>query len=184
MNNWIKRLLIVFEIGGGFLGLSVASQNLLSNELNSTSKIISAIFAGLFALGIVAGVMLAENRKSAFRFSLLYQILQIPQFVSPVLTYVFTSGFMLGVHAQLTLDDVKFGASTRLGSEFQFHFFQGIYPGRPFIVGINLVAVVFLIILVCAVRKEARLFRIDAVKRIDPVVKITRDLSNSNITEQ
>jgi hypothetical protein len=148
MNKWIKRLLLIFEIGGGFLGLALIAKGVAASEITPVFIMLNVIFAGLFSLGIVAGLALVEKPHLGLRLSLIYQALQIPMFASPVITYILTSGFMVGVYLQLVTGQFKFGANFNLGSQFQFHLFKDM----PWLLGVNIVAVVLFV----AVRKVIR----------------------------
>lgn len=97
MKRWVRCLLIVTEIGGGFGGLT----GLLIERPWSTSippdSILSALFGVLYIFGIIAGLTLVEWQRLGIKLSLVYQALQIPIVASPLLTYEFFSGLQIGV---------------------------------------------------------------------------------------
>ena len=67
MNKWIKRLLLVLQLGGGFFGAMVAISAFTQPGATTSARCIYGIFCSLYVFGIVAGLLLAENlRKRSF----------------------------------------------------------------------------------------------------------------------
>ena len=64
----MKRLLLVFEIGGGFLEFAIITQNLLASKNSLGSLIFNAIFAAVFLVGVVAGLALIEKPILGLRY--------------------------------------------------------------------------------------------------------------------
>jgi len=98
MNKWVKYLLIVLEVGGGFAGIATM---FISQQWNMSMPIyawIGFIFVGfMFLFGIVAGLALIDSPQLGAALSAVYQALQIPVISSPLLTYEFLSGLRIGV---------------------------------------------------------------------------------------
>jgi len=98
MNRWIRRVLVVLEVGGGFAGISIL---LFSRQWNASVPVtvwtLSSLFALLFFFGIVAGLALMEAPKLGITLSAVYQALQTPAISSPVLTYSAFSGLEVRV---------------------------------------------------------------------------------------
>ncbi|MFB0555515.1 MAG: hypothetical protein ACETWQ_19590 [Phycisphaerae bacterium] len=98
MNRWIKYLLIVLEIGGGFAGISMI---FILQQWNTSMPIylwIGYIFiCFMFIFGIVAGLALIDSPQLGTALSAVYQAIQIPVMSSPILTYEFLSGLRIVV---------------------------------------------------------------------------------------
>lgn len=152
MNRWIRRLLLVAEIGGGFLGLALVLHTLMAKPVNTVTAVVSAIFSGLFLFGIIAGLALVERPALGLRLSAVYQALQVPVFASPLVTYLFMSGLMVGVVVRPQNGFPNLSANLYFGSQFQFF----IHQSAPLQVGINLVPVALLIALRSTMRAIAR----------------------------
>ena len=139
MNKGIKRVLLVSELGGGFLGLCLILQMFFMPELTAGSAIVYIVFAGIFLFGTIAGILIAENHRKAIFLSLIYQGMQVLQISSPTVIYYLHSGF----HITLFLERNRFGANFRLGTDFAFY----LFTQRPYGFGINIVALLFFIYL-------------------------------------
>jgi hypothetical protein len=97
MNPWMKRLLLILEIGGGFVGLSVILLNVMEGQFAGGAFFVAAVFALVYCYGIGAGLVLAENLHLGILLSLIYQLIQIPIVRSADLFYLFSSGAMVSV---------------------------------------------------------------------------------------
>jgi hypothetical protein len=150
MNKWARRVLLLFEIGGGFAGLAVIAESFATVEVTAATVILNSIFGGVFLLGIIAGLALVEKPAVGLRLSLIYQALQIPMFISPAITYVLISGFMVSVFCEGAHGYFMFGGNFNFGSQFQFWLFQDV----GWRIGINIVAVALLVAVVRAMRRQ------------------------------
>jgi hypothetical protein len=89
MNRFVRCLLIIIQVGGGFFGLCT---------LNTTGAIqAKMIFGILCVFGIAAGLLIVESPRKGIISSLIYQGLQIVFFSSNVITYQFFTGFRVMV---------------------------------------------------------------------------------------
>lgn len=148
MQIWLKRLLLVFEIGGGFLGLAMTAQNLFTSEAEKLVLTPGIGFGLLYLFGIIAGLVLAENERAGILLSLIYHALQVPVFASSYLTYSFSSGFCLNIW----LGAESTGTNFYLGSHFAFY----VLSEMPWSFGLNLFAViVFMYLLIIHLRQSA-----------------------------
>lgn len=97
MHAWIRRLIAILEIGGGFMGFVLM---LLSRQWNINKPVYDWIlfifFIFVFLFGIVSGLALLEKPQLGSALSAAYQALQIPVISSPLLTYELFSGLQLG----------------------------------------------------------------------------------------
>ncbi len=139
MDRWIKRLISVLQIGGGFFGFTLILQGFTSNELTPMFVILNVVFSLVFLFGIIAGFALIENKKLGVLLSQIYQGIQILMISSPIIVYTFSSGFMVGVSCM----GANIGAFFRLGSHYYFYLFQD----APWGIGVNFVALFFFLYL-------------------------------------
>jgi hypothetical protein len=139
MNKWMKRLLVVFQIGGGFAGLVVGAQYLFMSDASVTSVIICLIFSTIFVFGIVTGLVLIENERVGILLSQIFMGIQIPLLSSPIIEYKLISGLGVVVFFQAA----KVGLNSWLGCHYTFYLFRE----APWGIGMNLVALMFFIYL-------------------------------------
>lgn len=132
MNRKIEALLLIASIGGGFMGVSIVLAEIINISYVTFGHILAYCTAlALFSYFVYSGVAFA-NDKSNVRHLKLSFLLQVPWFVSPILSYKIAAGFSLsGI--------VHFGGFQflyNMGSDFSFGFLNGQSWG----VGLNLAA--------------------------------------------
>jgi hypothetical protein len=99
MQMWrlVRIALIVLEVGGGFMGVTII---LLSQKWNADEPLYAWVLqisiCMLFVLGITAGVTLVERPQLGVVLSAVYQAIQIPDIRGPLFIYRFYSGLQLG----------------------------------------------------------------------------------------
>ena len=139
MKTWLRLTLITMTVGGGFTGVAVALQMLLSHQIGQTASLLVFIgFLALFAFVVVSGLIYVQNPDRARPLAVALA-LQIPWVSSPYLTYKFAAGFQVSV----AVISGRFIGGFRLGSDFQFYLLQPL----PWGVGINFFALAMLILL-------------------------------------
>jgi len=98
MNRWIRRLLIVLEIGGGFTGLSMTVVPLTRGVNMPAHAVLGfGVFACVFFFGIVSGLMLVDRSEMGLILSAVYQVVQIPIVSSSWVTYRLFSGVQIAI---------------------------------------------------------------------------------------
>lgn len=151
MNKWIKYLLIVLEVGGGFAGISMMF--ILQQWNTSTSQYfwwIFSIYVGfLFLFGIVAGLALVERPQLGAALSAVYQALQIPVLSSPLLIYEFLSGLQLGV----CWTEGRPAFFVEYGARFAL---QLSMRTAPWSIGVNMLALALFVYLLLQLRPKAK----------------------------
>ena len=91
-------MLIVLEVGGGFMGIWVLLVSLKENMgIPAYGWIFPILSGAMFLFGIVAGLAFMERLQLGIAMSAVYQAFQIPILSSPLLTYKFYSGLQIGV---------------------------------------------------------------------------------------
>ena len=136
MTAWLRLTLITVTAGGGFTGVALTSQALLSPKVQEPVLVVLFIvFALLYVLVLVAGLLFVHDPRRTTPL-VVALTLQIPLVSSPVIAYRFAAGF----HATVGLGQDGAFAWLRLGSEWQFNLLQPI----PWAVGINLIPIVLL----------------------------------------
>lgn len=123
MKPWLRRTLGLLPIVGGGAGLAVLSTVVGGQQsLNALGVVILAAFALLYLAGILAGLWMLEGHRHAVALNLVFWALQVPQFISPVVTYLFWAPANLGVWWNLTSS--RTGLAYQVGSTFQFSVFN------------------------------------------------------------
>jgi hypothetical protein len=148
MNKWLKVLLVVLQIGGGLLGLGLIGRSLWAGDFTSITLIIHGAFAILFVFGILAGVALITKPMLGLVMSLIFQGIQIPIIVSPVIAYNLLSGALFSIYWHETGWGSNWGI---LASRYYF----SINSGEPWYLGINILALVLFVLLIREIWLEA-----------------------------
>ena len=148
-NNLWYRGTITISILGGVVGVvfTAASLPQVTRDGSSLALIVSLVFWGLYALSVIAGIMLWQEKPLGIILSLPILALQIPQFNIGRLSY----RFVVGLEITPYLHSGGFAVNANLSSEWQFN----IWPqSPPFAIGINLVALLMFITVFKQYRKN------------------------------
>ena len=97
MNRWLKIFLLIVQIGGGLLGIAIVGRAFWGQDLNSVEMIMVAAFVFLFAFGILAGAALIWKPKLGMILSLIFQAIQIPVIITPVVSFILAAGVFWNV---------------------------------------------------------------------------------------
>jgi hypothetical protein len=133
MKNWQRRTLGCLALGGGAVGLAVIFSALFT-EQPIASKIIVLFSSPLYAWGIWCGVQMLEQQPGALCSNFWFWSIQIPILQSSVLSYLFSSGLLIGLWFQFAPLKINFLAWA--GSRFEFT----INQPKPLALGFNIVA--------------------------------------------
>ena len=144
-------MLIVLEVGGGFMGFSVLIVSLMNTGITASSWIfpILILTGAMFLFGIVAGLALLERPRFGAAMSAVYQALQIPVVSSPLLTYALLSGLRLGVGWFKGRPAFLF----EFGARCTFFLFR---RSDPWIIGVNVLALVLFVYLLSQLQPKAK----------------------------
>lgn len=140
MNRWIRCFLIVLEVGGGFMGISLT---LLMPEWDSVppeALILAVCFSFVQIFGIFSGLALVEKPQLGIALSAIYQAIQIPVISSPLVSYSFVSGLQLGA-GWLEGRPVLLSEFGARGTFFLFR------RTDPWLIGVNILALALFIYL-------------------------------------
>lgn len=140
MRVWQWRAIGMLTLGGSFLG-AVMTLVAIPGADNLLSKLITLIFAGLYAWGTWCGIRMLERSFDALRKGILFWAFQIPYLTSPLLSYNFSSGARAAVALQST--DPHFLWTLQLGS----YFVGTILRPAAWGIGVNLLALVVTVLL-------------------------------------
>jgi hypothetical protein len=132
MNLWLKRVLLLSTLGGGFTGLAFTFQLVPQAFDHPANFVVLAIFVAVFGLGVVAGWMLSENELVGIRPTMWFLALQVPFFSSPLIGF----GFIAGAGVRIGIGANGLILSGRFGSDGWFSLLQGANWG----VAINVLA--------------------------------------------
>ena len=135
-----RRALGIAALGGGAVGATLI-WTMLFNEIPLASKIILALFMPLYVWGIWCGVQMLERHPNATRNNFRFWLIQIPILQSPLLSYMFSAGFLAGVWVQFSPGKINF--LTWVGSRFELT----INQPKPIAVGVNVVALLICVAL-------------------------------------
>ena len=141
MNKWLRTILVLFQIGGGLLGIGIIGRVLLAGNLTPIAVIINAAFVIVFAFGILAGVALIKKPRLGLVLSLIFQGMQIPILITPAVSYILSSGAFLNVYWHETGWGTDFAL---LGSRFYFY----LNSEEPWYLGANIVALALFVLLI------------------------------------
>jgi hypothetical protein len=98
MNAWIRRALVVLEVGGGFTGIVfLTAARPWAREPHGGWWLPFGLYAGLFLFAVMAGVLLAEGTRRGIKWSAICQALQVPVVVSSIVTCRFVCGLQITV---------------------------------------------------------------------------------------
>ena len=134
MKLWLRRLVGVLTLGGGFLGIVIGLTTLIG-DANFASKTIGFLFSALYAWGVWCGIGVLENSADSLTPVRVYWLLQIPYFTSPVLGFHFFGGAWILTAIQTA--DPKFLWALQFGN----HFAGTVMQPAPFGIGVNLFAI-------------------------------------------
>src|SRR3974390_169512 len=116
MKTWIRWILLVLTIGGGFMGLALTMEALFKQVTGGFfSYLMGGVALALYIFIIVSGLLFAESPKHLTPLRVAF-LLQIPWISSPVLVYGLSSG--LRITAGLRPTDGRLSATFRFGSDF------------------------------------------------------------------
>jgi len=149
MKIWQRRAIGILTLGGGSVGIA-ATIALLLTRTNPIEWIFCVAFMMVYAWGVWCGVRLLEGQPGSQRSTLKYWLIQIPKFGSPLLGYFLSSGFHTTVSLQIA--PFNLNANFLLGSTFNYSLLQA---QQPWLVGVNVFALVIAWLLARAVRQPA-----------------------------
>ena len=140
MRPWLRLTLVAMTVGGGFTGVALTLQFLLSPSGRQPANfILISAFLVLFAFVTGSGLLFVHNPRRTSPL-IVATVFQIPWVSSPLVAYKFAAGFQVSI----ALIGGRFHGALRLGSDFQINFFQRL----PWGAGINLFALLILVLLV------------------------------------
>lgn len=145
MNTWLRFVVILMTVGGGFSGFVANLQFLFeSSHLEPGTFFLSFVALGLYGFVILSGLIFVQDSKRLSPLVAAF-VLQIPSISAPAIVYRFTAGLdaivAVAVKGPLAFN---LGFDLRLGARWQLSLSQQ----GPWSVGVNVVAL-FLVILLC-----------------------------------
>lgn len=154
MKTWLRLLLVLMTVGGGFTGVTVTS-NLFNNSKEYVVAI-ALIFTILYAFVVAAGLFVYDSHRTG---PMLVAIgLQIPWVSLPVFEYHFAAGLNGALVFGPPRMAQDLGTMIELRSDFltSFQFRFGAIQEGPWRVGINLFAAILFIMLWWVGRRAPR----------------------------
>ena len=138
MSLWIKRLHLVFTIGGGFAGFVLSLSNIpgVIGAGFATLVLVTA-FAAFYAYAIVVGIRLVEGKPSR-RHLIFFYGAQLPVLSSPIFAYQLCAGAFVNV--------ALIGTSLNLNAQLGANFNTTLLQESPWGIGMNLVAFAMLVV--------------------------------------
>ena len=140
------HVIAAVQMVGGTLGLAWLGWTVFSSGQSGVGP---AVFAGLYLLGVVAGIVLWRQRPEGIGLSMLFQAVQLLSLKCASGAYAFVAGLMI----ELCFGTAGFDLGCSLGSSFRFRYTSGFSAAGeagPWMIGINLLPAVFLIVLALA----------------------------------
>jgi hypothetical protein len=157
MKTWLRLLAVLLTVGGGFSGVTMISDFLMTPNSNGSVLAVTLIFTALYAFVVVAGLLFVYDARRTGPM-LVALALQVPWLYLPVFEYRFAAGLNVYMAfgpprvAQDALSTIDWGG--HLETAFQFRF--GTVLEGPWRIGINLVAALLFIFIWLSVRKQKR----------------------------
>jgi hypothetical protein len=93
MNNWLRRLLLILLVGGGFAGVALITE-FVFQPMKPIARFVLLGFGCIYCYGVLIGLKLGEGIP-CLKYLRLYFALQIPFVSSPIITYRFGSGLQV-----------------------------------------------------------------------------------------
>lgn len=141
--TWV-RIISVFEIVGGVVGIGFVIWALLATPFNASNLILAPIIISIYILSLVAGVALWRGKSFGRKASIVVQAIQLPKIVSPLVIFMFSFGFDLWVHIMFTRRFWGRGIEFRV---FAFHQLFFNVRDAPLGLGVSIIACIFLAVL-------------------------------------
>lgn len=155
------RFLAILQIIGGLVGVWAAISSSLvvraapGSGVHAAVTFASLLLASVFLVAVVAGVLLWRETRSGMMLSCLVHVLQVPILLSAPIRYECQVGLAVPVRVIFGHDgfrDLMLGPFLGSGAQFGV----GGEGAGEWAVGVNLLAVLALIVLVVWMRKKAR----------------------------
>jgi len=146
MNKLLKIIVSLIQIGGGLVGIGLIGCSLLTDQLPTSTAIIHIAFIFVFLFGILAGLALLKKPKLGLSLSAVFQAMQIPIFKGSMAAYSMSSGACFNIYWH----EAGFGFNFSFGSRYHF----SIGNGNPWLIGVNILALILFILLVREIWKE------------------------------
>ena len=144
MNKLLKIIVSLVQIGGGLFGLGLIGRCFLRYHPTQTAIIFHIIFILVFSFGITAGLVLIIKPGLGLVLSAIFQAIQIPVVTGPSVVYILFSGACFNVYKHASGWGFKF----LIGSHYSLYF----NSGQPWLMGINIFALVLFILLIMEMR--------------------------------
>ena len=129
-----RRVIGLLTLGGSAFGLAVLFQTAVGSQMVAVLWAIFAVFALIYAYGIVSGMFILEGHDRGRLMAIPFWIIQIPVLQSTAVTYQLGTGvffnLVVGASGRVNFD-------FQFGSEFQFWLLQ---PSE-FQIGLNFAAI-------------------------------------------
>ncbi len=172
MNKWIKRFLILSQLGGGFMSLALIIQNLFGIRTFDISLLIYVVFIAFAIFSIFAGFQLIEGKPKALLVSAICQAIQIPLFYTKLASYLCSTGLLGAIYFQRNPEQSKFGFEFILGCRTEIHLLKEM----NFTIGINVVALALFIYLLKQIKQKSN-------QQVDPIVTTPADKVEAQSTQ-
>jgi hypothetical protein len=157
MKTWLRLLLVVSTVGGGFTGFIVAAEGFRSFlERELATKLLGLTMMALYAFVTAAGLLFVYDSRRT-RPILAAIALQIPWLTLPVFEYHFAAASYVAVTLgppQRAGQLLTYGLSADLGATCKFRF-ASLLEG-PWSLGVNLFAVLLYVLLRLSLRGASR----------------------------
>ena len=154
MKTWLRLILVVFTVGGGFTLITGATDVLFrTNPMSLTAVMLLGFMMASGAFIMASGLVLVRDPRCT-RLAQIALALQIPWVSSPLFAFRLFCG--VGLYAVVGLEPPE--DVVRVGDHFGWRFQLGAYSSvgfwenHPWSLGINLVALFLLVALRASMR--------------------------------
>jgi hypothetical protein len=148
MKSWLRLTLVTVTVGGGFAGVAMTLRSLPTAHSQPPIYYAFALAAlALFTFVTISGLIFVHDSERT-GLLIISLFIQIPWVSSPIIAYKLATGFQVSV----VFIGGRFAGGFHLGSDVQLNLFRQF----PWGVGINLFALVLLILLLRSAQVPAR----------------------------
>jgi hypothetical protein len=138
MKTWQRRVTGILTLGGSFLGITLALQN-MQQAPQLLALVFTGVFLALYCWGVWCGVALLEQKTNALESASVFWLLQVPYFMSPVIGGSFSSGASIIAYYNFASG---LGWRLQFGSRFDYSFLQ---TDQSVAIGLNLFALLVVV---------------------------------------
>jgi hypothetical protein len=146
MKSKINKLIYIYEMIGGILGVGIAIIVFIKTIMDSKSlenygikSLIVIFILALYVLSFIGGFLLWKGKENGMVISIIVQIFQIPYIITSNCIYVFISGLQLGASISIPTNILRITGLFAYGSSFDMYFGNSV---KYTVIGMNFIPII------------------------------------------